>query len=91
MENGKDDSEEALKENEFVVEKILNRRLMFSVKDVPPQEKDYEYLVSWKGYGDDANTWEPYEHLDHCPLKVKEFHERLRNQALRARSRGKRI
>jgi Chromo (CHRromatin Organisation MOdifier) domain len=22
-----------------------------------------EYLVKWTGYGDDANTWEPYDHV----------------------------
>ena len=22
-----------------------------------------QWLVKWKGYGDDRNTWEPWEHL----------------------------
>lgn len=79
-----------LSENEYVVGKIRDRRLLFSVENGIPLDEDYEYLVSWEGFGDEEDTWEPYEHLKHCTLKLKEFHERLKSQALRNR-RGKRI
>lgn len=82
--------EEALSENEFVVGKILDRRLLYKLENCVPLDEDYEYLVSWDGYDEEENTWEPYDHLKHCTVKLKEFHDRLKSKALRSR-RGKRI
>lgn len=45
-----DKSTELESEEEYEVEKILNHR------GEGPQT---EYLVKWKGYGNDENTWEP--------------------------------
>lgn len=46
----------------FNVEEILRIRL--------------EYLVMWKGYGPEDNSWVPVEHFNQCPELLQQFHER---------------
>lgn len=59
-----------------MVERILRKR---------KQNGEDMYFVKWKGYSDGDNTWEPLENLENCPLKVKEFEEKL----LRMKEAGK--
>jgi hypothetical protein len=35
-----------------------------------------EYLVKWKGYTAEHDTWEPKENVENAKSKVKEFHRR---------------
>merc|ERR1712226_1156280 len=50
-------------EEEYVVEKILDKRITAG---------KIQYLIRWEGYGEEENTWEPKENLD-CADLMKKF------------------
>jgi len=59
----KEDSEQ---DEEFDVEVILDKKI-----DV--KEGKFYYLIKWKNYSDESNTWEPLSNLTNCLDLVDQF------------------
>jgi hypothetical protein len=68
-------------EGEYVVEQLLNRKTL--------RGRTY-YLVRWQGHASVDDSWEPAEHLAHCPERVAEYEAAAprRPSARRAAARG---
>ena len=62
---------EGEEEEEYVVEKIIDKRVSKSGKT--------EYLLKWKGYGDEDNTWEPKENVS-CKDMIADFEKKLKEK-----------
>jgi hypothetical protein len=54
-------------EEEHEVERIVRRKV---------EKGRILYLVKWKGYSEEHNSWEPVRHLN-CPEKIREYHQRV--------------
>ncbi|KAJ0059466.1 hypothetical protein NL108_018460, partial [Boleophthalmus pectinirostris] len=62
------------------VERIVDRRRTC--------QGQVQYLVRWRGYGSDCDTWEPEEHLQSCSPHVHDFNQRLLKEVRGQRGRG---
>ncbi|KAM3604353.1 uncharacterized protein V6R79_009908 [Siganus canaliculatus] len=65
-------------EDLYEVERIVDRR--------KNKKGKMEYLVRWRGYGSEGDTWEPESHLSTCMIYVHDFNrqhaERQRDSTL---------
>ncbi|ESK81243.1 hypothetical protein Moror_14422 [Moniliophthora roreri MCA 2997] len=61
-------------EEEHLVEEILDSRVY---------RKKLQYLVRWEEYGEEEDSWEPAENIEHAKAKVKSFHKKNPNAPAR--------
>ncbi|KAF8753823.1 hypothetical protein RHS01_06832 [Rhizoctonia solani] len=65
-------------EEEYKVEQII---------DSKRQQGKWFYLIKWKGYGPEDNSWEPEELLKHSQEEIKRFNQaKLRKACVSAKS-----
>merc|ERR1712226_384288 len=75
-----DDSE--VEDEEFVVRKIIDKR--------ETADNKKEYLIKWKGFSDDHDTWEPLENLS-CHELIEEFEQKLEAKRQKDKRRKKKL
>lgn len=67
-------------EEEYVVEKIVDKKLAGGVEN---------YLVKWKGYSNKHNTWEPLDHFKSSMKMVRAFNAKKRKAKKKKLKAGK--
>ena len=70
-------SDESLSDGEYIVESLLDVKLVQGQEDIKdPNNLTFQYLVKWKDFGDEDNTWEPIENLTGSLDLVHQFKTR---------------
>jgi hypothetical protein len=73
------DLELPTRDREFEVEKVLAKKTIRGAR---------QYLVQWRDYPEDYNSWQPEENLCNAPEKILEF-EKREKEAKKDRRKGK--
>jgi hypothetical protein len=73
-------------EQEFEVERILLHELVRKGK-----RKSYRYLVKWKGFSAEHNTWEPEDGVANANLRIREYWDSVKaaESTQKAHAKGK--
>ena len=64
-----DDSSSDLSENEYYVEKVLDKRV---------ENGEVRYLIKWEGWSKENATWEPLENLGNINNLIEKFEKEKR-------------
>ena len=76
--------ESSSEEEEYFAEKVVGKRINHQ-EQVNRQSWGrfgrVEYLVKWKGYDDEDNTWEPECNI-YCPVMLRTFEEKLKKEKI---------
>ena len=64
-------------EEEFEVEEILSHEPRAKTKS----DNKVKFLVKWRGFGHENNTWEPFKNMKNAPDSLKEYWDRVAVQA----------
>ena len=63
-------------ESSSVVAEVVDSRLYGNPKPKFPHHF-VQYMVTWEGYGQEENSWEPFEMLEDTAMQaLQQFHER---------------
>merc|ERR1712223_344046 len=74
-----DDDDDLIVEEENVVEKVVDKRT---------KRGKTQYLVKWKGWGEDDNTWEPIDNLEGSKGKIEEYEKKLKDKDSKKSNEG---
>ena len=62
---------------EIEVEEILSHEPRAKTKS----DNKVKFLVKWRGFGHENNTWEPFKNMKNAPDSLKEYWDRVAVQA----------
>jgi hypothetical protein len=62
-----------MSEEEYIVEKVLNKRKVDGV---------IEYLIKWEGYETEESTWEPIDNLKNIMNLIQDYENKEKKKQI---------